>query len=187
MASILQNLSEYDPNKMPDASEMSFGIAVSDWNSEITHKLLEGCLETLLKQGVREDWIKLVHVPGSFELPKAAKWLIDTAWEDKDEDLIEAQGIICLGCVITGETRHDEYINHAISKGIMDLNLNEVTPVIFGVLTPNTMEQAKDRAGGKHGNKGVEAAVTAIKMVDLGVSMEPDWEELEDEFLLGLE
>ena len=137
---------------------MSIGIVVSDWNNEITHKLLEGCLSALKEAGAIEDQIRTLHVPGSFELPFGAKLLLGDSSPD---------AIICLGCVIKGETKHDEYINNAISQGLIQLSLFANTPIIFGVLTPNTFEQALERAGGKHGNKGVEAAATAIHMVSL--------------------
>ena len=177
MATTYKNLSDYDPNKIPNASEFSFAIAVSDWNDEITHALLKACCETLTKHGVNENNIFISHVPGAFELPKACQWLANHLWNanaDNEEELIMADVVICLGCVITGETKHDEYISHAVSEGIMKLNLVYDIPFVFGLLTPRTMEQAKDRAGGKHGNKGVEAAITAIKMADLSLKLFPD-------------
>lgn len=152
------NLSQYDPSKVPDASGFRFAIVVSDWNSEITFALLEGCVATLKKHGVSEDDIIINHVPGSFELTLGAQLMA----ENEDVD-----AIICLGCVIQGETPHFTYICQGVSMGITQLNIDYNIPVIFGVLTTNTFEQAKDRSGGKHGNKGDEAAVTAIKMADL--------------------
>lgn len=137
---------------------MKFGLVVSEYNSNITFALRDACIETLTKHGVKEKNIKIMFVPGTFELPCGAQTL---------NTQIKADAIICLGCVIKGETLHDEYINHAVAIGLMQLSLDLKKPVIFGVLTPNTLQQAKDRAGGKHGNKGVEAAVTAIKMVAL--------------------
>ncbi|MBR9922850.1 MAG: 6,7-dimethyl-8-ribityllumazine synthase [Bacteroidetes bacterium] len=157
MASALKNLSEYDEKNIPDASEMKVGIVVSEWNRKITHALYEGAYETLSKHGVKEENIHSTQVPGSFELPSAARWMANA----KDVD-----AIICLGCVIKGETSHNEYINRTVAAALMNLSLAMNKPFIFGVITPNTMEQAKDRAGGKHGNKGVEAAVTAIRMLD---------------------
>lgn len=135
---------------------MSFGIVVSDYNENITHALLDGCVRTLLKSGAKEKDICIVHVPGAFELTGGAQFLAKAKKPD---------ALICLGCVIKGETRHDEYINHAVANGITQLSLLLEKPVIFGLLTPNNLQQAKARAGGKHGNKGVEAAVTAIRMV----------------------
>lgn len=158
MASALKNLSTYDDSNMPSAEGMSFGVVVSDWNSEITHTLYQGCLETLLKHGAQEDDIRTAQVPGSFELPVGAKILAGAKRFD---------AIICLGCVIKGETQHDEYINHAVATGLTNLSIASGIPCIFGLLTTNNQEQAQDRAGGKHGNKGVEAAATAIRMAAL--------------------
>ena len=156
MASALKNLSTYDENNIPDAANWTFGIVVSDWNKDITHALYEAAYETLIKHGAKEADIQTIQVPGTFELPTAARML-------NQEKKLDA--IICLGCVIKGETDHDIYINQAVAKGIMNLGIATGRPHIFGVLTPNTHEQAKDRAGGKYGNKGVEAAVTALRMV----------------------
>lgn len=142
---------------------MRFAIVVSEWNSEITNALLDGTIKTLEKQGAKKNHISVNYVPGSFELTAGAKWVSETGKFD---------AIICLGCVIQGETRHFEFICSAVSNGLTDLNISNSIPFIFGVLTPQTMQQAKDRAGGKHGNKGVEAAVTAIKMVALKTAMQ---------------
>ena len=158
MASSLKNLSSYSEDNIPSAAGMKFGIVVSEWNRDITHALYEGCLKTLLKHGATEDEVHTIQVPGSFELPAGAKILAESRRLD---------AIICLGAVIKGETRHDEYINHAVATGLTGLGLTMGIPCIFGVLTTENLEQAKDRAGGKHGNKGVESAVTAIRMVDL--------------------
>ncbi|MBI5917260.1 MAG: 6,7-dimethyl-8-ribityllumazine synthase [Bacteroidetes bacterium] len=158
MASAQKNLSVYDESNIPLAEGLTFGIVVSDWNADITHAMYEGCRQTLLKHGVNEDDLRTVQVPGSFELPVGAKILAGAKRFD---------AIICLGCVIKGETQHDEYINHAVAAGLTNLSIVSGIPCIFGLLTPNNMEQALDRAGGKHGNKGVEAAVTAIRMAAL--------------------
>lgn len=156
MATEGNNLSEYDKSSIPDASNMRFGIVVSEWNDEITNNLLKGCYNTLLNNHAREENISLRFVPGSFELPLGAQLLI----EDTSID-----AVICLGCVIQGETKHFDYVCTAVSKGIMDVSLKYNKPVIFGVLTDNNKQQSMDRSGGKHGNKGDEAAVSAIKMV----------------------
>ncbi|MGB4291267.1 MAG: 6,7-dimethyl-8-ribityllumazine synthase [Bacteroidales bacterium] len=156
------NLSDYDPSKVPDASEMRFGIVVSDWNQEITFSLLDGCVKTLKKHGVTDEDIVIKHVPGSFELTLGAQLMI----ENEDVD-----AIICLGCVIQGETPHFTYICQSASMGITQLNIDYNIPVIFGVLTTNNIEQARERSGGKHGNKGDEAAITAIKMAALKKDM----------------
>ncbi|TXF91739.1 6,7-dimethyl-8-ribityllumazine synthase [Neolewinella aurantiaca] len=158
MASALKNLSTYDDSNIPDATELSFGIVVADWNRDITHALYEACMETLLKHGAKEENISVAQVPGAFELPAGARIL---AGREK------LDAVICLGCVIKGETQHDEYINNAVAQGLMNLSISTGRPFIFGLLTPNTHEQAVDRAGGKHGNKGVEAAVTALRMAAL--------------------
>ncbi len=171
MATSLNNLSEYDPNQIPDSTEMAFGIVVAEWNPEITNSLLKACCETLTKHGTDPAAIKVVRVPGTFELPKACEWMADAEWEDPEKGFFTPNAVIAIGCVITGETKHDEYISHAVSEGIMNLNLAYDIPFIFGVLTPRNQEQALDRAGGKHGNKGVEAAIAAIKMVALAKSM----------------
>ncbi len=152
------NLSSYNDTNVPDAGPYKFGIVVSDWNTRITHAMYEGCYETLQKHGATAENIRTAQVPGSFELPVGAKMLAGAGRFD---------AIICLGCVIKGETRHDEYINHAVATGLTGLGIASGIPIIFGVLTPENMEQALDRAGGRHGNKGVEAAVTAIRMAAL--------------------
>ncbi|MFM2266871.1 MAG: hypothetical protein RL757_312 [Bacteroidota bacterium] len=163
MASSLKNLSAYDANEMPSAADLSFGIVVSDWNADITHTLYEGCIETLEKHDAIAENIHTIQVPGTFELPSAARMLL-SKYPSLD-------AVICLGCVIKGETKHDEYINNAVAGGLIQLSLMANKPIIFGVLTPNDAQQALDRAGGKHGNKGVEAAQTAIKMADLKKSL----------------
>ena len=152
------NLSAYDPNLVPDASGMRFGIVVSDWNTEVTWSLLDGAVKTLKKHGAAGQNIVIKHVPGSFELTLGAQFLAE--YDDLD-------AIICLGCVIQGETPHFTYICQGVTQGITQLNLEYNLPFIFGVLTTVTLQQAVDRAGGKHGNKGDEAAVTAIKMAAL--------------------
>lgn len=158
MASALKNLSSYDDSNLPDISELKFGIVVAEWNREITHALFEGCYDTLIKHGAQEDNIFVSQVPGSFELPAGARLLTGAHSPD---------AVICLGCVIRGETSHNEYINMSVAQALNMMSIGSGRPYIFGVLTPNSMEQAQDRAGGKHGNKGVEAAVTAIRMADL--------------------
>ena len=157
MSSKLKNLSNYDKDSIPDASGMHFGIIVSEWNEEITGNLLEGALNILQKHGAKRENIQIKIVPGSFEISYAAKILA----EEQDDNL---DAIICLGCVIKGGTPHFEYICQSVSYGLTELNLSYDLPFIFGVLTTNTIQQARDRSGGKYGNKGDEAALTAIKM-----------------------
>jgi 6,7-dimethyl-8-ribityllumazine synthase len=135
------------------------GIVVSDWNETITNALKEGALAVLMENGVAKNNILVYSVPGSYELPFGASMLLD------NYETIDA--VICLGCVIQGETRHFEFISQAVANGVMRVSLDYGTPVIFGVLTCDTMEQAHDRAGGKYGNKGAEAAYTALKMIEL--------------------
>lgn len=157
MATTNNNLSDFNKDSLPDSSNMKIGIVVSKWNNNITNGLFNGAYTTLIESGVSENNIEKIEVPGSFELIFGAKVL-----SKKNVD-----AIICLGSVIQGETKHFDYVCQAVSNGIKDLNISLNIPVIFGVLTDNTMEQAVNRSGGKHGNKGVEAAVTAIKMVHL--------------------
>lgn len=158
-----RDLSEYDPSTVPDASEMRFGIVVADWNIEITGSLLSGAVKTLKKHGVKEEDIIIKHVPGTFEITLGAQWLAE--YDDLD-------GVICLGCVIQGETPHFTYICQSVTQGITQLNLDYNIPFIFGILTTLDLRQARERSGGKHGNKGDEAAVTAIKMAALQRQME---------------
>ncbi|MBN2523783.1 MAG: 6,7-dimethyl-8-ribityllumazine synthase [Bacteroidales bacterium] len=158
MATALKNLSEYDPAKVPAAKNMRFAIVVSEWNSGITFSLLEGAYNTLIKHGADPDHIRVNYVPGSFELTAGATALAETKSYD---------AVICIGCVIQGETPHFDYICQGITYGLTQLNIEYKIPFVFCILTTNTLQQAKDRSGGKHGNKGDEAAVTAIKMVAL--------------------
>jgi 6,7-dimethyl-8-ribityllumazine synthase len=158
MASSLQNLSDYNPAEVPSGRGKRFGIVVAEWNKHITFALLEGCMDTLRHHGVLQEDIVVKVVPGTFELPFAAKKIAHTS---------HVSAVICIGCVIKGETKHDEYINHSVANALQQLNVECNIPFIFGVLTPNNEEQALDRAGGKHGNKGVEAAVTALRMANI--------------------
>ncbi len=158
MATKLKNLSQYDADTIPNAGKMKFGIVVSEWNAEITGALLEGAIRTLETNGARSVNILTVHVPGSFELTHGARQLIKRT---------DVDAVICLGCVIQGDTPHFDYVCQGVTQGISHLNVKFNTPVIFGLLTTLDQQQALDRAGGKHGNKGDEAAVTAIKMVSL--------------------
>ena len=157
------DLSGYDPALVPDAGKMRFGIVVSDWNREITQSLLDGAARTLKKHGATDNNIVIKHVPGSFELTLGAQFLAE--YDDLD-------AIICLGCVIQGETPHFSYICQGVTQGITQLNLEYNIPFIFGVLTTLNHKQALERAGGIHGNKGDEAAITAIKMAALQREME---------------
>ncbi|MEZ4793855.1 MAG: 6,7-dimethyl-8-ribityllumazine synthase [Gelidibacter sp.] len=157
MATKKQNLSSYDKATIPNAKDFRFGIVVSEWNANITDNLSKGAFETLVKHGVLEKNILIWNVPGSFELVYGSKKMMEQ----------NVDAIIAIGSVIQGDTKHFDFVCEAVSQGIKDLNVLHDTPVIFCVLTDNTMQQAIDRSGGKHGNKGVEAAVTAIKMAEL--------------------
>jgi len=153
-----KDLSAYDMEKVPSAENMKFGIVVSEWNYEVTGALARGAVETLKKHGAQDDNIRVKHVPGSFELTLGGQLFA----ENTDVD-----AVLLLGCVIQGETRHFDFICEGVSQGATHLNMKFNLPVIFGVLTTDNQQQALDRAGGKHGNKGDEAAITAIKMVAL--------------------
>lgn len=158
MATKNKNLSSSDLITLNNPEKIKIGVVVSDWNKEITHALRDGCKKTLLDHKIDKSNIVNISVPGAFELPYGAKTLLT-------HDSFDA--IICIGCVIKGETKHDEYINNATALSIQQLSLLSGTPVIYGVLTPNDSQQAIDRAGGKYGNKGVEAANTAMKLIKL--------------------
>jgi 6,7-dimethyl-8-ribityllumazine synthase len=149
------NLSHYDKDSIPNAEGMRFGIVVSEWNQKITDGLFNGAQQTLLENGVAVEDILRMNVPGSFELTFGASVLADTT---------EVDAIITLGSVIQGETKHFDFVCQGVSNGITQLNIDLDIPVIFGVLTDNTMQQAIDRSGGKLGNKGIECAIAAIKM-----------------------
>jgi 6,7-dimethyl-8-ribityllumazine synthase len=162
VATRLKNLSEHDRAKVPSAAGLRFAIVVSEWNTKVTEALCNGAIKTLIESGAKPKHIVRRDVPGSFELTLGARLLLDTG---------EFDAVICLGCVIQGETRHFEFICNAVAQGITDLNVKYGVPVVFGVLTPDTLQQALDRAGGKHGNKGDEAAFTAIRMAHLRSSL----------------
>ena len=155
MSTQFKNLSDYDVAGVPDGSAMQIGIVVSEWNSHITFSLLDSAFETLKKHGVKEKNIIVEYVPGAFELIFAAGMLAEN---------IDLDAIIGLGCVIRGETPHFEYICQGVTQGFVELNIRYPVPFIFGVLTDSNEQQSIDRSGGIHGNKGVEAAVAAIKM-----------------------
>ncbi|MCK5169011.1 MAG: 6,7-dimethyl-8-ribityllumazine synthase [Bacteroidales bacterium] len=156
MATNLKNLSDYDIKSAPSAKEMKFGIVTAEWNEEITNALLKGAYDTLIKHGAKEENILKKYVPGTVELTLGAQFMAEYA---------DLDAIICLGCVIQGETRHFDFVCQSITHGITELNMEYNIPFIFGVLTTDNLQQAKDRAGEKHGNKGDEAAATAVKML----------------------
>lgn len=158
MSSKEKNLSNHDLSDIPSAEGLKIHIVVSDWNQEITSALLQGAKKTLIDCGVAKDDLVILQVPGTFELPVAARTLLKSKG---------SEAVICLGCVIKGDTDHDKYINQSVAITLNQLAITSGKPIIFGVLTVNSMEQALERAGGRHGNKGIEAAATAIKMVQL--------------------
>lgn len=153
-----KNLSEYNLATVPSASAMKFGIVVAEWNYEVTKALAQGAVDSLKRHGAIDGNILVKHVPGTFELTLGAQYLAE---------FTDVDAIIVLGCVIQGETRHFDYICQGVTQGITNLNMKYNKPFIFGVLTTDNQQQALDRAGGKHGNKGDEAAITAIKMLAL--------------------
>ncbi|PST84200.1 6,7-dimethyl-8-ribityllumazine synthase [Pedobacter yulinensis] len=163
MATQLKNLSDFSHTTVPTGTGFKFGIVVAEWNAAITGSLYEGALNTLKAHGVSDDHILSVTVPGSFELTVGAELLLS-----KQPEL---DGVICLGCVIQGETRHFDFICDAVAQGLTNVGIKHSKPVIFGVLTTDNQEQALDRSGGKHGNKGDEAAITALKMAELAASL----------------
>lgn len=158
MATINKNLSEYDKNSIPDAKNFRFGIVVSEWNDTITEGLFKGAVSGLLENEVPTEHIIRWNVPGSFELVYGAKKMLQTQNVD---------AVIVIGCVIQGQTKHFDFVCEGVTQGIKDLNVQTDIPVIFCVLTDNTMQQSIDRSGGIHGNKGTEAAIAAIKMAYL--------------------
>jgi 6,7-dimethyl-8-ribityllumazine synthase len=163
MATHLKNLSDFSHTTIPDASPYKFAFAVAEWNAEITGSLYSGAFDTLLEHGVEENNIISVSVPGSFELTGAAELILNKH--------PHVDAVICLGCIIQGETRHFDFICDAVAHGLTQVGIKHNKPVIFGVLTTNDQQQAIDRAGGKHGNKGDEAAITAIKMAHLAATI----------------
>lgn len=156
MSSAHKNLSIFSTENLPDVSDKKFALVVAEWNEEVTNALAAGAQKTLLAYGAKEENIIRVNVPGSYELTFAAQKMAQKS---------DIDAVICIGCVIQGETKHNDYINNAVAQGLTTVSLKYDKPVIFGVLTPNTEQQALDRAGGIHGNKGDEAAITAVKML----------------------
>ncbi len=159
MTTVNKNLSVYDKATIPNAKSLRFGIVVSEWNEKITEGLYNGAVEALIDCGAQTENIVRWSVPGSFELIYGCKKMIET---------LDVDAVIAIGSVIQGETKHFDFVCSATAQGIKDLNVQTNTPVIFCVLTDNTMQQAIDRSGGIHGNKGAEAAIAAIKMAVLG-------------------
>ena len=158
MSTQKRNLSDNQIRDYKETSKWKIGILTADWNPEVTHALRNAARKTLIQAGVKDASILRYPVPGSFELIKAAKWMAEKT---------DVDAVICLGCIIQGETRHFDFVAAGVTDGIRDLNIRYDIPVIFGVLTTNNQQQAVDRAGGKYGNKGDEAAAAALKMIQL--------------------
>ncbi|HMM04260.1 MAG: 6,7-dimethyl-8-ribityllumazine synthase [Dysgonomonas sp.] len=157
MATAYHNLSSYNPETVPNGEDMKIGIVVSEWNEAVTTPLLQGAYNTLIKHGVKKENILIDFVPGSFELIFGSKHMV----ENKEID-----AVIALGCVVRGDTPHFDYVCSGVTQGIADMNIRYDIPFIFGLLTTDNMQQAEERAGGRHGNKGDECAITALKMID---------------------
>ncbi|MFM1932036.1 MAG: hypothetical protein RL226_1339 [Bacteroidota bacterium] len=164
MATAEHNLSQYNIHQLPDAAHMRIGIVVSEWNDDITTPLLDGAKTVLLQKGLKKENLVVHHVPGSYELPTGAAFLLEYC---------ELDAVITLGSVIRGETPHFDFVCQAVAQGVKDVALGYMKPVIFGVLTDDNRQQSIDRSGGKHGNKGIEAAVTCLKMVALQQKLAP--------------
>ena len=158
MATINNNLSEYNSEIVPDGKKFTIAILRSEWNDDITSSLADGAEDALLDNGVLSDNIIRLDVPGAYELPLGAQWLADKK---------EIDAVICIGTVIRGETSHFDFVSQAVSQGVKDVGLKTGKPIIFGVLTDDNKQQSIDRSGGIHGNKGIEAGVTALKMLGL--------------------
>jgi len=162
MATSIKNLSKYDKKNLSNGADYKIGIVVSEWNEAITNKLMKGAIDTFKENGVSEKNMSIESVPGAFELPMGAQTLLESQKLD---------GVITIGTVIQGETKHFDYVCSGATQGIMTVMLNYNTPISFCVLTDNNMQQSIDRAGGKHGNKGIECAVSLLKMIQLQRSL----------------
>jgi 6,7-dimethyl-8-ribityllumazine synthase len=163
VATALKNLSEYNKELIPNGADFKVGIVVSEWNDSITNNLFKGAKQALLDNGVPESNILVRYVPGAFELPLASQFMLDNT---------DVDGVIAIGVVIQGETRHFDFVCEGATKGIMDVMLEYNSPVSFCLLTDNNIQQSIDRSGGKHGNKGIECAVACLKMIALKKSFE---------------
>ena len=159
MATTGKNLSQYDKAKLPNGAHFRVGIVVSEWNAEITHALRDGALQVLKDAGVSDSQCIVKQVPGAFELPLAAKWLL--------EEPAPCDAVIAIGAVIRGETAHFDFVCQGVTQGIMQLGLESGKPAIFCVLTDDRIEQSRARSGGEHGNKGIEAGVACLEMLHL--------------------
>jgi 6,7-dimethyl-8-ribityllumazine synthase len=163
VATALKNLSDYNKESIPNGADFKVGIVVSEWNDKITNNLFEGAKQTLLDNGVPESNILVRHVPGAFELPLASQFMLDNT---------DVDGIIAIGVVIQGETRHFDFVCQGATQGLMNVMLEYNSPVSFCLLTDNNIQQSIDRSGGVHGNKGIECAIACLKMIAMKKSFE---------------
>jgi 6,7-dimethyl-8-ribityllumazine synthase len=158
MATTNKNLSSFDPKTVPSGSGKKIGLVISEWNAEITEGLKEGAIHALEKCGTSVKDILIEYVPGTFELSLGAQFLLEST---------DVDAVIAIGCVVRGETAHFDYVCQGATQGIQNVSLRFNQPVMFCVLTDDTIQQSRDRSGGKYGNKGIEAAVGALKMLSL--------------------
>ena len=163
MATALKNLSDYNKENIPNGADFKVGIVVSEWNDIITNNLFEGAKQALLDNGVPESNIIVRHVPGAFELPLASQFMLDNT---------DVDGVVAIGVVIQGETRHFDFVCQGATQGLMNVMLEYNSPVSFCLLTDNNIQQSIDRSGGVHGNKGIECAIACLKMIALKKSFE---------------
>ncbi len=163
MASALKNLSDYNKENIPNGADFKVGIVVSEWNDSITNKLFEGAKQALLDNGVPETNILVRNVPGAFELPLASQIILDNT---------DVDGVIAIGVVIQGETKHFDFVCQGTTQGLMNVMLEYNSPVSFCLLTDNNIQQSIDRSGGIHGNKGIECAIACLKMIALKKSFQ---------------
>lgn len=163
MATALKNLSDYNKENIPNGADFKVGIVVSEWNDSITNNLFEGAKQALLDNGVPESNILVRHVPGAFELPLASQFMLDNT---------DIDGVIAIGVVIQGETRHFDFVCQGATQGLMNVMLEYNSPVSFCLLTDNNIQQSIDRSGGIHGNKGIECAIACLKMIAMKKSFE---------------
>jgi len=163
VATALKNLSDYNKENIPNGADFKVGIVVSEWNESITNNLFEGAKKALLENGVPESNILVRHVPGAFELPLASQFMLDNT---------DVDGVVAIGVVIQGETKHFDFVCQGATKGLMDVMLEYNSPISFCLLTDNNIQQSIDRSGGIHGNKGIECAIACLKMIALKKSFE---------------
>ena len=163
MATALKNLSDYNKENIPNGADFKVGIVVSEWNDTITNNLFEGAKQALLDNGVPESNILVRHVPGAFELPLASQFMLDNT---------DVDGVVAIGVVIQGETRHFDFVCQGATQGLMNVMLEYNSPVSFCLLTDNNIQQSIDRSGGIHGNKGIECAIACLKMIAMKKSFE---------------